>query len=374
MCKKRGCDTIKKIEGEEMKIEELSLEEKIGQLFIIGLEEKIDGLEEMIKQYKIGGVILYKRNYHSYVEMVNLVKKIKQTNQSNPVPIFISMDQEGGRVNRMPPEIKNLKSPMKIAREKELEMAKESGAIIGKMLHETGVSMDYAPVLDIKRFEEKHAIGDRCYGETEEEVSEYGIEVMKQIQKQGVISVVKHFPGHGLTKKDSHFQIPKILQKARELEKVDMLPFEKAMKEGVDAIMVGHLMIKDIDRKYPASLSKKIIQTYLIQKYQYQGLIMTDDLKMMAIRLHYNSKKASLKALEAGNDIIMMGLPYKKIKRIIQYITKKVRKGKIDIQTINQKVEKIIKMKEKYQIEDTAEIIGCDIEKINEAIQKINKE
>lgn len=356
-----------------MKIEELSLEEKIGQLFMVGLEEaNHTGIQEILQQYKIGGVILYKKNYHTYEEMINLINQLKEMNQLNALPLFISIDQEGGRVNRMPSEIGNLKSAMQIANTKDIELVKESGSAIGKMLHDAGISMDYAPVLDIKRFEEKHAIGDRCYGEKEEEVSKYGIEVMKEIQKQGVISVIKHFPGHGLTKKDSHFRIPKITQKIEILETEDMLPFEKAIKEGADSIMVGHLILKDVDRKYPASLSKKVIQTYLIEKYHYTGLIMTDDLKMMAIRLHYNMKRAVKKAIEAGNDIIMIGLPYKKVKKIISYITKQVKKGKIEIERINKSVEKIQKMKEKYQIQDKRVEKGR-IDEINNVIQRINE-
>lgn len=356
-----------------MKIEKLSLEEKIGQLFMIGVEEKTNQeIERLIQENRIGGVVLYKKNYQTYEEMIQFINNIKNKNRNNPIPIFISIDQEGGRVNRMPPEILNLKSATKIANTRNVEIVKESGKIIGQMLRKTGISMDYAPVLDIRRFKEKHAIGDRCYGENKEDVSNYGIEVMKEMQKQGVIPAIKHFPGHGLTEKDSHFRIPKITQKIEILEKEDMLPFEKAIKENAKAIMVGHLIIKDVDKRYPASLSKKVIQKYLIEKYNYKGLIITDDLKMMAIQLHYNMKRATLKAIEAGNDIIMIGLSYRKVKSIIKYITKKVRKGKLDIERINQSVEKIIEMKEKYKIEDKEEK-GFLIEEMNEKIKNINE-
>lgn len=356
-----------------MKIEELSLEEKIGQLFIVGLEEKTnEQIEKLIKNNKIGGVVLYKENYTNYQEMLRFVNNIKELNSKNSIPIFISIDQEGGRVNRMPSEILNLKSATKLGSKDDLDIIKASGEIIGEMLNKTGISMNYAPVLDIRRFKEKHAIGDRCYGENKEDVCKNAIEVMKQMQKQGVISAVKHFPGHGLTKKDSHFRIPKITEKIGKLENEDMVPFEKAIKEGADCIMVGHLIIKDIDKRYPASLSKTIIQRYLIEKYNYKGLIITDDLKMMAIRLHYNMKKAVLKSIEAGNDIVMIGLPYKKVKSIIKYITKKVEKGKISIERINQSVEKIIDMKEKYNVEDN-EAKGFSIEEINEKIKQINE-
>lgn len=355
-----------------MEISKLSLEEKIGQLFMVGLEEKYAETPEMIKDYKIGGVILYKKNYHNYNKMVELVNKIKETNKQNSIPIFISIDQEGGRVNRMPKEIWNIKSATELVETQNLELIKESGKIIGEMLNKTGISVDYAPVLDIRRFENKHAIGDRCYGITKEEVTKYGIEVMKEIQEQGVIPVIKHFPGHGSTEKDSHFRIPKISQKIELLQKEDMVPFEKAIKENADAIMVGHLIVKSIDKKYPASLSKKVIQKYLIEKYNYKGLIITDDLKMMAIRLHYNMKKAVFKAIEAGNDIIMIGLPYKKVKKIIKYIVKKVRKGKISIERINKSVEKIIAIKEKYNIEDK-KVDGFSVQKINEKIRELNE-
>ena len=312
------------------KINDLTLEEKIGQLFMVGLEEKTNTeIKNLIKENKIGGVILYKKNYTTYDEMLAYVNSIKKSNNENDIPIFISIDQEGWRVNRMPKEVVNLRSATTISNTKDLKLVEESGKIIGEMLRETGITMDYAPVLDIKRFEDRHAIGDRCYGENKDDVSKYGIAVMEQMQEEKVIPVIKHFPGHGLTKKDSHFFIPKINEKIEVLEKEDMVPFENAIKNGADAIMVGHLIIKDVDKKYPASLSKKVIQKYLVEKYNYKGLIITDDLKMLAIRLHYNMKRAIVKAIEAGNDIIMIGLSYKQVKNIIKYITKKVESGKI---------------------------------------------
>ena len=204
-----------------------------------------------------------------------------------------------------------------------------------------------------------------------EDVEKYAIEVMKQLQQNNVISVVKHFPGHGLTKKDSHFRIPKIKEKIELLEKEDMKPFEVAIKNGADAIMVGHLIIKDVDKKYPASLSKKVILKYLIEKYNYNGLIITDDIKMMAIRLHYNMKKAVKRAILAGNDIVMMGLSYKKVDKIIKYIISQIKKGKISEERINKSVEKILRIKEKYNITDE-KASGFDINKINEQIEKLN--
>lgn len=354
------------------KMEKLSLKEKIGQMLIVGLESnKKEEIEKLIKKLNVGGVVIYRKNYQNYKEMINFVNLIKETNQENKVPIIISVDQEGGRVNRMPDEILNLKSATKIAKTKNVNTVKMSGNIIGQMLNETGISMDYAPILDIKRFEEGQAIGDRCYGENKEDVEKYAIEVMKQLQENHVIPVVKHFPGHGLTKKDSHFRIPKIEEKIEVLEKEDMHPFEVAIENGADAIMVGHLVIKNVDKKYPASLSQKVIQKYLIEKYNYKGLIITDDLKMLAIRLHYNIKEAVKRAILAGNDIIMVGFRHTQIESIEKYIMKEVKKGRIPEDKINKSVEKIIKMKEKYNITDE-KTKGFDIEKMNKQIEELN--
>lgn len=356
-----------------MEVKELSIREKIGQMFMIGIDNSngFKNTAELIHNNRIGGVILYRKNYKNYDELVKLVNDIKDANFQNHVPIFISIDQEGGRVNRMPPEIENLKSATKFANSKDKEKVALSAKIIAEMLKKTGITLNYAPVLDIRRFEEKHAIGDRCYGQTKEEVEEYGITAMKAMMEEGVVPVVKHFPGHGLTKKDSHFRIPRIKQKIDILEKEDMEPFQKSIENGTDAIMVGHLIIEDVDKKYPASLSKKVIQKYLIEKYNYTGLIMTDDLKMMAIRFHYNMKKAVVKAIEAGNDIIMLGLPYWQTKRIMKYVIGKVKRGKISEERINESVEKILKIKEKYQLNDE-EVEGFNKDEFNKKIINLN--
>lgn len=357
-----------------MNIEKLSLEEKIGQIFLIQLEENeiTDKTINMIKKYKIGGIILYKRNYQNYKQMVELINKLKEINRENTIPLFISIDQEGGRVNRMPSEILPIRNASKIAATGDINIVKESASIISKMLKETGISINYAPVLDIKRFEENHPIGDRCYGDNKDDVSKYGIEFMKQTMNEGIIPVVKHFPGHGTTKKDSHFRLPIVKEDKQTIEKEDIVPFKKAIENGAEAIMIGHLEVKDMDSKYPASLSKKIIENYLINTLNYKGLIITDDLKMLAIQLRYTPEEASKLAINSGSNIIMLGLKYKRIQNVINYIIKEVKKGKIDISKIDNSVEKIVKVKEKYNVNDN-NITGINIEEINKEIYNLNK-
>ena len=143
-----------------MDFKELSIQEKIGQMVIIGLNSKgiTEEIKVMIQKYKIGGIILYKKNFTSYEQMIELIKELKELNKENKIPLFITVDQEGGRVNRLPKEILNLPSAYKIATKCGIEEIKKSAEIIGKILKKSGFNMNFAPVLDIKRFENKHAI------------------------------------------------------------------------------------------------------------------------------------------------------------------------------------------------------------------------
>lgn len=352
----------------------LTLREKIGQMLIIKIfgKEISEKTKQMIEEYKIGGIILYRKNYDTYDEMIKIINEIKKLNKEcGNIPLFISIDQEGGRVNRMPHELKNIKSAGKLVEQNNIEIIKEAGRTTAKMLKESGFNMNYSPVLDIQRFENGHAIGDRCYGKTAEDVSRNGITIMKELSTGGIIPVVKHFPGHGSTNKDSHFFLPIITKNINELENEDIIPFKKAIGQNAEVIMVGHLMIKDVDRKNPASLSKKIINDYLRNKYQYKGVIMTDDLKMRAISLKYGYVRAAIKACKAGIDIIMAGASYNTIIRVIKKIESNIKNKKIDIKEIDKSVERIIKLKEKYNISDDP-AKGCNIEEINQSIEKVN--
>lgn len=356
-----------------MKINELSIQEKIGQMLMIGMDTNYitDRVKEMITKYKVGGIILYRKNFSTYQDMLKLIKDLKELNKNNRIPLFIAIDQEGGRVNRMPKEILNLPPANKIATVGGLELVKKSAQITGELLKKSGFNLNFAPVLDIKRFKNSHPIGDRCYGTNKEDVSKYGITVMEELQKSGIISVVKHFPGHGATKQDSHIFLPIIKEKMSEIENEDIYPFELAIKNGADAVMIGHLLIRSVTGIYPASLSRKFIGKYLRKKYRYNKLIFTDDLKMRAIKLVYGPSLAIEKAFEAGNDIIVFRFNKEEEKKAIERVFNLVNKGKIKIGRINRSVRRIIDIKEKYNISDTDEIEGVDIEKINKQIKEI---
>ena len=358
-----------------MEVKGLSIKEKIGQMVMIGLDTNYvtDRIKDMIRNYKIGGVILYRKNFSTYQDMLKLIKELKELNKDNKIPLFIAIDQEGGRVNRMPKEIKNLPSANKVATVGGKELVSKSVNVIGKLLYNSGFNLNFAPVLDIKRFEDKTAIGDRSYGVDKNIVTTCGITAMKELQKNKIISVIKHFPGHGATKQDSHYFLPIINKSMKNLEKEDMYPFEQAIKNGADAVLVGHLLITNVTGIFPASLSRKFITKYLRLKYRYKGLIITDDLKMRAIKFMYGPSLAVRKAFEAGNDIIVFRFNKDEEQTVLDKIIHLTKTGKIKESRINRSVKRIIKIKQKYEISDTKEFNGINIEKINQEIEKVRE-
>ena len=345
-----------------------NIKKQIGQMFIIRMHSKTitKELETLIKDYNIGGICLYSKNYDTYDEMLSLINELKALNRKyNKTPLFISIDQEGGRVNRLPKDIKNIVSSKKLS--KNDECIKEAGTIFGEILSKSGINMNFSPVLDIQRFEDKHSIGDRCFGNNANDVSNKGLLMMKQLKNNNIISVVKHFPGHGLAKNDTHFLLPIVSKDIDNTE--DIIPFKEAIKHNTDAIMISHILLSKIDPFNPASLSKKVIKDYLQNNLHYEGLIITDDLKMKSVNLLYGYKKSSLKAINAGNNIILIGAEHNKIIKCINYIYNKLNK---ELETnINNSYSKILSIKDKYNITDELNK-PIDIEKYNERIDKLN--
>lgn len=165
-------------------LEKLTLEEKIGQMFMFGINSSnTEGILELIKNNQIGGVILYKKNYSSYSEMLTLINKLKNANKGNKIPLFVAVDEEGGRVNRMPSEIKNLKSINKFSKLEDKKLIKKHSEIISKMLYNTGINMNFAPDLDIDNNSSSKVIKDRCFSDNVDIVKEYGILYMEELQK-----------------------------------------------------------------------------------------------------------------------------------------------------------------------------------------------
>lgn len=349
----------------------MNIKEKFGQMIMLGLdiEEMNDEIIKLIRDYKIGGVVLYKKNYNSIVEMQKLINRLKDINKNN-IPLFIAIDQENGRVNRMPNEIDRIYSVGKQASTKNDNIIHKCNKITSNILRDVGVNMNLAPVVDIN-YDDSKIIGNRSYGSSALEVIRYTTISMNDYKEEGIIPVVKHFPGHGLVSTDSHYLIP-VISDTKKMED-DLVVYDALIKSGCDALMVGHLKVLGYGSE-PATINKNIIKKYLIDRYNYQGLIITDDLRMNTMKYIYGIKNMVNKSILAGSNILMIKYKKRDTKRLYDGLYKMIDKEKIDNKLIEDSYNKIIDIKNKYKISNDIVNSNINIDKINEEIRSVNKE
>ncbi|OLS02818.1 beta-N-acetylhexosaminidase [Tissierella creatinophila] len=359
------------------KIEGMTLKEKIGQLLVVGFEGTSinSDIENYIENYKVGGFILFSRNIRNADESFKLINDIKEKNTQNSIPLFISIDEEGGGVSRLPKEFLKLPSAKMIGNANREEISFEYGKVIGVRVKSLGFNLDFAPVLDINSNPKNPVIGDRSFGDTEKIVSKNGISVVKGLKEEGLISAVKHFPGHGDTSVDSHKNLPVVYKTKDELKDLELIPFKKAIKEDIDAIMVAHILYKDIDKDYPATMSKSIIEKLLREDLSFKGVVMSDDMTMGAIIKTYSLEEASVKFLKSGGDILLICHGRDNPRLVFEAIEKAVEEKILSEEEIDKKVYRIISLKKKYKINDKS-LMKYDIEKINKLtddfLKKVN--
>lgn len=356
--------------GDSMDFNSLSLEEKIGQKFMFGVNsDNIDILIELIKKYHIGGVVLYKKNYNNYQEMLSVIKKLKNANKDNKIPLFISIDQEGGRVNRMPTEIKNVKNIYDMSK-KDIELLYENGKVTGEMLSASGINMNFAPVLDLCENNNSKILYNRCFYGNIDDVNSASMKYIKGLHDNGIIPVVKHFPGHGVSKMDSHFIAPYVYNNKKILEK-HIKPFENAIKNGVEAVMIGHLAIRGMTDGLPASLSSSFIRKYLRERNNFNGLVITDEINMLSRNIIYRFSYTT-KAFLSGSDIILIKFKNKKNVKIIDNFIKYINNNREYVTEIDDSVRRIVDVKNKYNVNDNIEYDGLNIDEINNKINDLN--
>ncbi|MFR2666057.1 MAG: beta-N-acetylhexosaminidase [Clostridium sp.] len=347
-----GTDEIMREEKEPIddKINSMTLDEKIGQMIITGFNgsEYNDDMDRLINEYKVGGVILFARNIEDSNQMIELTRALQENN--NNIPLFISIDEEGGRVSRLPDDIEKFPAAFDIGLINNDQTAYENGKEIGYTLKRLGINLDYAPVLDIYSNLNNTVIGDRAFGTEESIVSKMGIATMKGIEDAGVIPVIKHFPGHGDTEVDSHYGLPIVYKTLEELRNFEFIPFVKAIKNGCDVIMVSHIILNEIDSSNPASLSKIVINDILRRDMNFDKVVITDDMAMGAITSIMSIEEACIRSIKAGCDILLLGNAYEEIEQVIDSIKLKIYNGEISEEQINKSVKRILELKKKYNM------------------------
>ena len=368
-CSSKNNQTIDVI---QQKLDNMTLDEKIGQMITIGIDgySVDDTAKQLITDKKVGGVILFKDNISDSNQLLQLINDIKGINSTNKIPIFISVDQEGGRVNRLPSEIKSLPSNEVVGNKNDNKLAYDIGKNIGYALGSFGFNMDFAPVLDVNSNPNNTVIGDRSFSNDKDKVASLGASEINGFKDSNIISVAKHFPGHGDTATDSHYALPIINKTLDELKSVEFVPFKKSIEEKVPAIMVSHILMPQIDSDNSASMSKTIITDILRKDLKFDGLIVTDDMTMGAVTNDLDITTACINAINAGADLLLVCHGYDNEINVINAIKDSINNEIISIDTINRSVYKILSLKENYKITDE-KIEKVDINTINTKFEDI---
>lgn len=342
----------------------MTLEQKIGQLFMVptasSLKESQDMIEllasrghgcpynldhdyihKLIRDYHIGGLIfLYANAPDAQVECIN------KFNSESAIPLLIGLDAEWGPAMRHACLIKFPRN-MTLAAVNDPELIRKLGKLIGRQLKLIGVHINFAPVVDVNNNPENPVIHDRSFGDDKERVAQLAIAFMQGMQESGVLACCKHFPGHGDTNVDSHIGLPTIVHAKEHLEEIELYPFKKLIEAGVDAIMLAHLLVPALDALYPSSLSRCIIIDLLQKQLGFEGLVVTDGLGMKAITDLYPDGQAELHAILAGNDMIVCPT---NVEQAVIEIKRAIYDGRLTEAEIDRRVLKILRVKEKMRL------------------------
>lgn len=305
-----------------MQVKDLSFEQLAGQRLMVGFDgtELTRDLKFQIDTLKVGGVILFARNIHTPDQVRRLCRSIQDYAVScGQPPLFIAVDQEGGVVARLKAPFTEFPgNPAMRGTEDAVEFAE----ITARELTDTGFNMNMAPVMDVAPQDFDSVNARRIFGHDPEYVAHMGATVIRHFQKNGIISVAKHFPGIGRTTLDSHLELPTLDSPLAEMDAYDLIPFRAAIKTHVAGLMLSHIRYSGIDPDWPASLSVKIAQELLRQQFGYNGLVITDDLDMGAIANHYGIKTVIEQLLKASVDIALICHPGPNIETALDQILK----------------------------------------------------
>lgn len=334
-------------------IKDMSLDDMVYQMMFVTPEAitKVgtvvkagDATKKALEKYPVGGIIYSSSNLKSREQTVEM---LKNTQEYSKIPLFISVDEEGGRVARLGnnPIMGTTKHPpmQEIGKTNDPQKAYEVGKTMGTELKELGFNVDFAPDADVLINKDNKEIGDRSFGSDPEMVASMVENAVKGLQENGVSATLKHFPGQGSSTADPHTGYSESGRTIEQLRESEFLPFESGIAADADFVMVSHLtLVNATKEKVPASVSKEVITDMLITELGYKGIIITDSFSMGAITKKYKAPEAAIMAINAGADMILMTPD---LDAVHDAIVKAVESGEIPRERIEASVRKIIKLK-----------------------------
>ncbi len=321
----------------------LSLEEKIGQLFVIRAhtdlgEAQMNSVRNQIKKYNVGGLCFFQG---TPVKQATLTAEYQQLSR---VPLIVSMDAEWGLGMRLKDKALSFPHQLMLGAIPDIRGIEEMGYAIGKQLKALGVNVSFSPVADVNNNALNPVIGDRSFGEDKYEVANRSIAYMKGLQAAGILPSGKHFPGHGDTDTDSHFDLPVIAHSMARLKEIELFPFQQLINAGIPSMMVAHLHVPAIDsmRNISTTLSSRAVTDLLKNEMGFTGLVFTDGLEMQGVLKHFGAGQVAIMAFNAGNDMLLLPSD---IGQAFSSLKEGFLKGKLDIEKLNEKVKKILDVK-----------------------------
>ncbi|WP_413371939.1 glycoside hydrolase family 3 N-terminal domain-containing protein [Paenibacillus taichungensis] len=360
----------------------MTVSEQVGQMLMPDIRQwngKVtttvnEGLKRSIHDQDLGGLILFDKNIVDIRQLTTFTHDLQR--EVGDIPLFLSIDQEGGVVKRIPGGT-NLPGQMALGATGDTALAEAAGRLTGEELKALGLQVNFAPVLDINSNPDNPIIGIRSFGSDADLVMRLGLATIKGLQQSGVIAAVKHFPGHGDTTVDSHLGMPVLTHNRARLDAVELKPFRDAIENGVEMIMTAHIAFPAIDNEHvtslkdgksvpiPATLSKKVLTGLLRGELGYEGLIISDAFTMNAIAEHFGENKAVERAVSAGVDIILMP---KDSAAAHQTLVNAVKSGKIPDETIHASVKRILELKAKYGLFERSQTLAQQLNALNGVI------
>ncbi len=330
---------------------DMTLKEQIGQVVSVGFYGTTPTCEviDLIQKHRVGSIILFKRNVRDAQQVYELTQALQHIahEAGHRYPLFIMIDQENGMVRRFGNSVTTFPGNMALGATGSEQMAYDIAEATGRELHALGINMNLAPDVDVNNNAANPVIGVRSFGEDPQLVARLGAAMVRGYSAAGIITTLKHFPGHGDTDVDSHYALPVVPYTMERLEALELLPFRCAIEAGADSVMLAHMYLPALmqEEMVPATVSRSIVTGLLREKLGFTGLIVSDCMEMHALSDIFGTEQGTVRALQAGIDLVLVSHTYERQRGSINAIHTAVRDGSLSVQRIGDAAEHVLQLK-----------------------------